>query len=243
MFYILGFESQPTNMQQIMIVISYMRGDNAARRFTDLYAQEHHLGQHTFEEFSDLLAETFLPKELKWEAEQKLMVLKQGQKDTVSDFFIKLKHLTIEAGYDMRTQARLLICIPHDGVRNKIIEYVERSNPDLFEAESLLKWEKALTQAEAILTEIADWKRRGGNQTFTWNWFGNQQSDKTTTVTTTTSSAQPAPKVAEVHPNQVRTFGAQGGVPMDISKARAEGKCFCCGEPWPCPKHFKPRTR
>ena len=30
---------------------------------------------------------------------------------------------------------------------------------------------------------------------------------------------------------------------MDISKARAEGKCFRCGEPWPCPKHFKPRAR
>ena len=36
---------------------------------------------------------------------------------------------------------------------------------------------------------------------------------------------------------------AQGGVPMDISKARAEGKCFRCGDPWPCAKHFKPRAR
>jgi hypothetical protein len=46
-------------------------------------------------------------------------------------------------------------------------------------------------------------------------------------------------KPAEVHPNQVGMFGGQG-VPMDISKARAEGKCFKCGQPWPCKEHFKP---
>ena len=27
---------------------------------------------------------------------------------------------------------------------------------------------------------------------------------------------------------------------MDISKARAEGKCFKCDQPWPCKEHFKP---
>ena len=169
MFYILGFKNPPTDLQQIMIVISYMRGDNATCRFADLYAQEQMLGRHTFEKFAELMEDTFLPKEQKWEAEWKLMVLKQGQKDTVSDFFVRLKHLTIEAGYDTKAQAWLLICITCDGVCNEIVEYVERSNLDLFESESLSKWEKALTRAEAILTEIADRKRCGGNQTFTQN--------------------------------------------------------------------------
>ena len=27
---------------------------------------------------------------------------------------------------------------------------------------------------------------------------------------------------------------------MDINKARAEGKCFKYGQPWPCKEHFKP---
>ena len=179
---------------------------------------------------------------MKREAEQKLMALKQGQKGTVSYFFVRMKHLTIEAGYDTKAQARLSIRITRDRVRNEIVKYVERSNPDLFESESLTKWEKALTQAEAILTEIADRKKHGGNQTFTQNWFRNRQSDRIT-MASTSNVAQPAPKVAEVHPKQVGTFGAQGGVPMDISKAHAEGKCFCCGEPWPCAKHFKPRAR
>ena len=37
------------------------------------------------------------------------MALKQGPKDSVSDFFIRLKQLTLEAGYDTRVQGRLLI--------------------------------------------------------------------------------------------------------------------------------------
>ena len=145
MFYILGFESPPTDIQQIMIVISYMREDNTAGRFADLYAQEHQLSRHMFEKFAEIVEDTFLPKELKREAERKLMVLKQGQKDTVFDFFVRLKHLTIEAGYDTKAQARLLIRITQDGVHNEIMEYVERSNPDLFKSESLSKWERALT--------------------------------------------------------------------------------------------------
>ena len=241
-FYLMGFETEPSDVQQIMIVLSYMRGDNAAGRFTDLYAQEQRLGHQSFKKFAESLEETFLPKEMKREAERKLMVLKQGQKDTVSDFFVRMKHLTIEAGYDTTAQARLLIRITRDGVHNEIVEYVERSNPNLFETESLAKWEKALTRAEAILTEIADRKRRGGNQNFTRNWFGNRQTDKTTTASTS-NTTQSAPKAPEIHPNQVGTFGAQGGVPMDISKARAEGKCFRCRDPWPCTKHFKPRAR
>ena len=51
---------------------------------------------------------------------------------------------------------------------------------------------------------------------------------------------QPTPTLA-VHLNQVSTFAGQG-VPMDIGKAHAEGKCFKCGQPWPCKEHFKPHA-
>ena len=37
------------------------------------------------------------------------MALKQGPKDLVSDFFVRLKQLTLEASYDTRVQGRLLI--------------------------------------------------------------------------------------------------------------------------------------
>ena len=167
------------------------------------------------------------------------MTLKQGQKDMVADFFMRLKHLTVEASYNTHDQARLLICIMHDGVQNEVVKYVEQSNPDLFDSGSLDKWEKALTRAEPVLMEITDQKKRGGHQTFTRNWFRNKLAQKATTSTT---PVQTTPKV-NIHPNQVGTFSAQGGVPMDISKACAQGKCFKCGEPWVCKEHFKPRAR
>ena len=140
------------------------------------------------------------------------MALKQGPKDSVSEFFIRLKQLTLEAGYDTCVQRQLLIHLTRDGVRNEVVKYVERSNPDLFESESLAKWETALTCAEAILAEIADCKCHGGHMTFKQTWFR-----KKVEMTATTSS-HPTPK-AKVHLNQPGTFGAQGGVPMNISKA------------------------
>ena len=102
----MGFENTPTDEQKIMIAISYMRGDNAAGRFADLYAQEvdFDMDAQTFEEFIKKVGETFLPKEIRREAERKLMALKQGPKDSVSDFFIQLKQLTLEAGYDTHVQ-------------------------------------------------------------------------------------------------------------------------------------------
>ena len=94
----------------------------------------------------------------------------------------------------------------------------------------------ALTCAEAILAEIADRKHCGGHTTFKQTWFGKRAE------TTTSTSSPPVPKT-EVHPNQLGTFGAQGGVPMDISKAHAKDKCFKCRKPWPCKDHFKPCAR
>ena len=56
------------------------------------------------------------------------------------------------------------------------------------------------------------------------------------------SSTTPAASTAITQPglNQAGTFSAQGGIPMDISKARAEGKCARCSKPWPCAEHMRP---
>ena len=50
----------------------------------------------------------------------------------------------------------------------------------------------------------------------------------------TTKPAVPA----AIHPNQTGTFRGQGA-PLDISKARAEGKCAKCSKPWPCKDHIR----
>ena len=97
-------------------------------------------------------------------------------------------------------------------MRNEVVEYVERSNPNLFNSESLVKWETSLTRAEAILAEIADHKCHGGHTTFNKTWFRKRAE------MTASTSSPPVPKT-EVHLNQLGTFGGQGGVPIDISNA------------------------
>ena len=55
------------------------------------------------------------------------------------------------------------------------------------------------------------------------------------------AAASPAAKPAvpaAIHPNQTGTFGGQG-TPIDISKARTEGKCTKCSKPWPCTDHIR----
>ena len=60
-----------------MIAISYMRGDNAAGRFADLYAQEtdFDIDVQTFKVFAKEVGEIFLPKEIGQTAERKLKVM------------------------------------------------------------------------------------------------------------------------------------------------------------------------
>ena len=67
LFYLMGFENTPTDEQKIMIAISYMRGDNMAGRFTDLYAQEVDFDTDTqmFEEFAKKVGKTFLLEEIR----------------------------------------------------------------------------------------------------------------------------------------------------------------------------------
>ena len=57
-------------------------------------------------------------------------------------------------------------------------------------------------------------------------------------VQTPVASTLTGSSVTTVHPNMPRTFGGMG-VPMDLTKAHAEGKCWRCGKPWPCKEHFK----
>ena len=51
----------------------------------------------------------------------------------------------------------------------------------------------------------------------------------------------PPPTTSNLTPNAAGVFPGQGA-PMDISKARAEGKCFRCSKAWPCQEHFRPHA-
>ena len=68
---------------------------------------------------------------------------------------------------------------------------------------------------------------------FSANRSGAPAPNSSTTPAASTATTQPGP-------NQAGMFGAQGGIPMDISKAHAEGKCARCSKPWPCAEHMRP---
>jgi len=185
---------------------------------------------NSFNKFTDKLKKTFQPLDIRCNAEKCLLALKQG-KETVEDFMTQLKQLIIEAKYNVNHHSRLLINIMHNSIHNKTMEMVERSQPHLLNNASFSAWENALVQASAILQDIGDCKR-GTVQSTYQRPFGAWPLPSASTPSSSTT----------VHLNQPGMFGGQG-VPMDISKACAEGKCFKCGQPWPCKEHFKPHQR
>ena len=229
--YLAGFEEEPSDRQKVLIILSYMKGQNAAGRWADLYVTQGLNAVRSFDEFADQLKKMFQPPDIRRNAEKRLLALKQG-KETVKDFMTRLKQLVIEAEYNVSHHSRLLINIMRNGIHNEIVEMVERSQPHLLNNASFSAWESALVQASAILQDIAD-RKRGTVQSTYQRPFGARPLP---------STPAPSSSSSTVHPNQPGTFGGQG-VPMDISKAHAEGKCFKCGQSWPCKEHFKPRQR
>ena len=117
------------------------------------------------------------------------------------------------------------------------MEFVKRGQPQLLEIENLGQWEKALIHADNTLKDIAS--RKSGNS----NKFFTPRSSYTPVPKAQTPAAPTSTgnSLASMHPNAPGTFGG-AGVPMDLAKARAEGKCQKCGKPWPCKEHFKPRV-
>lgn len=85
----MGFNKDPNNSQKILMTLSYMKGNNAAGQFTDLYIQQQgaSLRFMLYSKFKKRLNSLFMPAMLKKQAENKLLKLKQGH-ETVEDYFV-----------------------------------------------------------------------------------------------------------------------------------------------------------
>ena len=220
-----------------------MKGSNAAGHFTDLYVTQGLLMLSTFDEFKAKLDDAFHPATLQRIAEGKLFKLRQD-KETVEDFIIHMKQLIIEANYHVNLHSHLLVNILCDGIHNKVVEYVERSQPELLRSHSFAHWEAALIHADQVLSKIAKCKCSHNillvpASTLFVPCVALTKVPMSSTGATTPSDSQPSTK-ADVHLNQPRTFGG-AGVPMDINKACAEGKCAKCSGAWLCATHSCPR--
>jgi len=83
--YLAGFEEEPFDRQKVLIILSYMKGQNAAGQWADLYVTQGLNSVHSFDEFAEQLKKVFQPLDIWRNAEKCLLALKQG-KETVEDF-------------------------------------------------------------------------------------------------------------------------------------------------------------
>ena len=120
--FIAGFEREPSSYQQILLILSYMKGDNAAGQYANLFVLEnsHKIRSMPIDEFIKGLAETFMPAALSWQAKKELYTLQQGKR-MVEDHLVCLKQPAIQAGYDTKTHAKTLIRLMWQGLKNKVM--------------------------------------------------------------------------------------------------------------------------
>ena len=156
--YLSGFESEPTDWQKMLIILSYMKGDNTAGRFADLMVTTRGIDTMSFVSFEERLRKTFQPAALVRNAETALFALKQG-KESVEDYFTRLYQLAEEAKFSVTYHRRTIVNLIRRVVRSKVVEFVERNQPDLIDSMEPHVWETALVRAEEILNQIVERKR------------------------------------------------------------------------------------
>ena len=167
-WYLMGFDDMLSNRQSILITLSYMKGNNAAGRYANLFAETKSINM-TFDNFEKDLVMTFQPTSLKCDAEKELLGLKQKTDQLVEDYFTYMRQLMLRAEYNENTHTSLLVHTAHHRIHNEIVEFVERGQPLLLKLDHLGRWEKALIHADNTLKDIASRKSSssGSNHFFT----------------------------------------------------------------------------
>ena len=240
--YLSGFESEPTDRQKMLIILSYMKGDNAAGRFADLMVTTRGIDTMSFTSFEERLRKMFQPAALVRNAETALFALKQG-KESVEDYFTRLYQLAEEAKFSVTYHGRTIVNLIRRAVRSEVVEFVERNQPDLIDSTEPHVWEAALVRAEEILNQIAECKRSvfATGPTYNPRFVPRAQTPQKQSNPPPASTSSPIPPVSTPHPNQAGVFPGRGA-PMELGKAQAAGICRVCKKPWPCPDH-PPRPR
>ena len=174
-----------------------------------------------------------------------LAVIKQNAHKSVEAFIIRFNQCVAEAQINKEHAGAWLMQLIWRAMKPKVVDYVEISQTHMVENENINKWLVTLIWADRILPEKAErWctstaPTEGPSKNKPWNpaqgyispnykgkkLITNFSANKPGALAQTSSTPTATTATTQPGPNQPSTFGAQGGVPMDISKARAEGKC------------------
>ena len=239
--YLGGFQTEPSDQQKIMMVLSFMTEKSAAC-FADTFLENHstRLDRYQWTEFAQNVSMMFAPSSLQRNAEQKLLTMKQGDRELTEEFLVRFQQAIAEAQVNTVLQGRFLINLLRSAAKNSDVEFIERSKSNLIESDNFDDWVQAIAWASRINEEIEARKKMTcpASSTSLQRFYVSPNYRGTNPrpfqPCTPPTSSNPIPNAAGVFPGQ--------GPPMDISKVRAEGKCFRCGKAWPCQEHFRPHA-
>ena len=225
----------------MLIILSYMKGDNAAGRFANLMVTTRGIDTMSFTSFKEKLRKMFQPAALVQNAETALFALKQG-KESVEDYFTRLYQLAEEAKFSVTYHGRTIVNLIRRAVKSEIVEFVKRNQPNLIGSTEPQVWETALVRAEEILNQITERKRSvfATGPTYNPRFVPRTQTPQKQSTPPLVNSTLPTSS-SSPHPNQASVFPGRGA-PMELGKAQAAGICRVCKKPWPCPDH-PPRPR
>ena len=230
----------PTDRQKMLIILSYMKGDNAAGRFTDLMVTTRGIDTMSFASFKEKLKKTFQPTALVWNAGTALFALKQGKK-SIEDYFTRLYQLAEEAKFSVTYHGRTIVNLIRQAVKSEIVEFIEQNQPDLINSTEPQVWEMALVWAVETLNQIAERKRSVYAMGPTYNpCFVPRTQTQQPRQSQFPPPASPPPPIPTLssspHLNEPGVFPGRGA-PMELGKVQVAGICQVCKKSWPYPVH------
>ena len=165
----------------------------------------------TFADFRQKCEEAFQDTNKKANAENQLMLLRQGSK-TAEEFFQEFDLLAFAAGYTDTHHDNVLIRLLHKAIHDKVIDlvYSQTTLPTNYQA-----WKAQILAINGLQRCHADQKKA--------------QTQFTPYRPNITCKPDTPTVVPQTKMGTGVTYGRQG-LKMDLDKAKAEGRCFSCGE-------------
>ena len=165
----------------------------------------------TFRDFRQRCEEAFQDTNKKTNAENQLTLLRQSSK-TAEEFFQEFNQLAFAAGYTDTHHDDVLVQLLHEAIHSKTIDliYSQTTLPANYRA-----WKTQILSINGLQRRRAEQKR--------------SQAQFTPHRPNITRKPETPATVPIIKTGTGVTYGGQG-MKMDLDKARAEGRCFSCGE-------------